>query len=434
MARYGVNVQRVEPVKESSTDEATAAPAEPSKYRSALLVSAYAIAVAITPEFTFLGIPKVRLTDLLMPFLMFSYLGNVGQQKPKYQSARSLCTLLMLWDLGALFLWGSAKPTPGLFYLAKRLIYFLVALFASGCVRSKSAWQSILRTLVFTSPVLSYFCLRELRVLESRGGVYASVDGLRASGIIANQQTSTALFLVIVVCLIMGAMDAFKDFTWKIFSFVSLCAGCAAVFSTGSRGGMACLALSVVVFCFLNPAKIGKALAATFIVGMGAWIATPGQVQARLAAIFPETQATVSGLLGDQEAMPESGSSSVADRAMTASWFFKEIMPQAGLLGMGAGWKGLGAIDNCYLSEWMYHGVIGLLIFIRMQWFILIFCLKAAKEGKDPGEKGVASGVATAVIVMCASCIHGDTFYLIRPMECLALLIGLVAARRGMSR
>ena len=58
--------------------------------------------------------------------------------------------------------------------------------------------------------------------------------------------------------------------------------------------------------------------------------------------------------------------------------------------------------------------------------------MKAARETKDPVEKGVATGVATAVVVMSASGIHADTFYLIRPMEFLALLLGLVAARRAL--
>lgn len=167
---------------------------------------------------------------------------------------------------------------------------------------------------------------------------------------------------------------------------------------------------------------------------MLAWAFTPAALQERLAGIFPETQATLSALTTDSAYMPDAGSSSIAGRAVTAGWFFKELLPKCGLMGLGAGWKNLGAIDNFYLTEWLYHGFIGLCLFVRLEWALIVYCIKIARTAKDSVEKGVATGVATAVLVMAASGIHGDTFYLIRPMECLALLVGLVMARRSLRR
>ena len=410
-----------------------AEPENTRKPRSAYLVTCYAFAVAITPEFTFLGIPKVRLTDLLLPLLYLSYVGSIGSSRGSRNKSvfQGLCVSLLAWDLGALFLWGQAKITPGIFYLAKRGIYFLVALFCSACVNNKRAWNQVVRMLVFASPILNCSVLLEMRVNQAAGGAWGSSEGMRASGIIAQQETSTALFIVIVTCLSLGAWDAYKDLFWKLGTSLTLLTGCCAIFATGSRGGLACAVLSVVILVGVRPQRALAVGLLGILVGVVAWNFTPDVLRSRLAGIFPETQATLNALANGREYMPDAGGSSIAGRALTAENFFSVIMPQAGLMGMGAGWKNLGSIDNFYLTEWMYHGLIGLGLFLQLQYALVVFCLKSARDAKDPVEKGVASGVATAVLVMSASGVHGDTFYLIRPMECLALLVGLVVARRS---
>lgn len=431
MARYGVNVSAAKPqaAKQELTPTIAEGPA-PEPKRTAVLVTLYAVAVAITPEFNFLGIPKVRFTDLLVPFLIASFgsrlVAQVNQQGKKSSKFSSQCMQLLFWNFGALLLWGQAKLDPGVLYLAKRAEYFLVALLCSASVGSVFAWNRVIRTLVFASPILNCSVLLEMFAFNTLGD--ADAENIRASGIIANQQTSTALFIVIICCISLGAWDAYKDKLWRLGTSMALLTGVGAIFATGSRGGLACAVLSLLIILILRPGKLFSLGLIGLGVGFVAWAMTPDALQGRLAGILPETQATLAGL-GDSELMPDSGSSSIAGRAETAQHFFKDLLPRCGLLGLGAGWKRLGAIDNFYLSEWLYHGFIGLCLFIRLQWTLVLYCLQATRKSQDKVEAGVATGVAAAVIVMSASGVHADTFYLIRPMECLALLVGLVMAR-----
>lgn len=396
-----------------------------------MLLLLYAVAVGITPEFTFLGVPKVRITDLLLPllFLFGSRVAARGQTKQPPLPLAGLFWIIFFWNLGALFVWGEASTTPGLFYLAKRFLYFLTAYSASRAVRDVASWNRVIRLLVFTSPLLSFTVLRELSHNIDAGGILASSEGMRASGIIANQQTSTALYIVAITCLALGAWDAFKDTAWKIGSLISVGAGCMAVFATGSRGAFACVVLGVLCTMLQRPKQGCSLLVLSLAIGGVSWIVTPTELQTRLAGIVSETSATWEDLSEGNRL--DVGGSSIADRAMAFQDAFRYYIPKAGMMGLGAGFKNLGAVDDFYLTEWIYHGFLGLALFVGLQIGVAKGLLHVRRNAVDPVERGVASGVLTAWIVLSASGVHADTFYLIRPMEAMMLMLGLVAARRA---
>ncbi len=403
---------------------------------AAFWVLLYAIAVGITPEFDFMGIPKVRITDLLLPVILLT---SLSSKRAPGERGRGLplsgaFMFLFSWNIGALFVWGKAALTPGLFYLAKRLIYFIVVYSVYLAVRDVQSWNRIIRMVVFTSPLLSLSVLHELHSNINSGGILATGEGMRASGIIANQQTSTALYIAVITCIALGAWDAFTDARWRLGTSVSLATGCAAIFATGSRGGLACVVLSLLATIFQNPRRGCSLILVGIFAGGIAWITTPKELQTRLSGLLPETQATISGMTEDGEELPEYGTSSVADRVMMARNALNYIIPQAPVLGLGAGFKRLGAIDDFYLTEWVYHGIIGLGLWIYLQLGVTVGCWRISKQSKDRVERGVAAGATSAMLVLSASGIQGDCFYLIRPMEALSLLLGLVAARREMAQ
>ncbi|MBT9585539.1 hypothetical protein IV102_19515 [bacterium] len=396
------------------------------------MVLIYAITVGITPEFDFLGIPKVRLTDLLLPFLLLSASGPA-----KNFSARSLAFTgvflgLFCWYLACLCAWGKAGLTPGLFYLAKRFVFFLTAYCVARSISSVVSWNRIVRITVFASPLLSFTVLHELNSNLNSGSILATGEYMRASGIIANQQTSSALYIALTTCVALGCIGAFKDPFWKIACVVSMSTGCAAIFATGSRGGLVAVLIALVSTAVLRPRQGCGVLVLGLTVGLAAWTFTPGTLQERLSGLLPETQITLMGMAGHKEDVPEYGSSSIYDRLIVATYAVQTLLPQAGLMGLGAGFKKLGSIDNFYLMEWISHGFIGLCWWLCFQIAILVGCWRVAKTATDPVEKGVASGAVSAMLVMSASGFQGDSFFLIRPTEALSLYLGMVAARRAM--
>ena len=408
-----------------------------SKVDPAYLLTVYAIAVAITPEFTFLGIPKVRISDLLLPLVLMVYSGNLVElrkQKKGGIPGGNLFLLMMFWDVMALVVWGKAELTPGVFYLAKRFTYYLVTYAAFAAITSLDALKRVVRALVFTSPILNYSVLHELAFNQSVGGIGATTEGMRSSGIIANQQTSTSLFIVIVTGLALGGWDIFKDIRWRIGTIVALVTGIMAIFATGSRGGAGSLVLCILINCLFQPRRgVGLLVLSGFFV-MISWLVTPAALQARFTSLYSETEATVIGLTVDENYLPEYGGSSVADRARVAQWVFRELIPEAHMIGLGSGFKKLGAIDDLFLTEWVYNGFVGLMLFLGWMFINVRFLFQTARRAIEPVERGVAAGVLSGFIAMTASGFHADTFYLIRPMEALSLLLGVVAAGRVLRR
>ncbi|GMU55469.1 MAG: hypothetical protein AMXMBFR33_46150 [Candidatus Xenobia bacterium] len=399
----------------------------------AWLITLFAIAIAITPEFEFLGIPKIRLTDLLLPVILVVNIGALRNQPARTKKASIsliliIATGLIMQNLAALLAFGGAGLFPGLYYLGKRVALFLILYLGYTAVNDVQSWNRVVRALVFTTPLLNLSVIWELSTKIAQGGVHATGEGMRASGIIANQQTSTGLFIVILFCLAIGMWGAYLDPAWRFGVLIAFSSGCLALLATGSRGPMASAVLAIVLLAAMNPRRgLGLAI---FLGSIGAisWVVTPDALRDRLGGIVPETRATLAGL-ADPELMPEWGGSSIADRAITAHQALVYYIPKAGLMGLGAGYRPLGAWDNFWLTECVYHGKVGLLVFLTLFLAALGLLIREIRAARDPAEKGAAQGVTAALLVMAASGIHADSFYLIRPMEALMLLLGLVAAR-----
>lgn len=409
------------------------------------IVVVFAFAVGITPEFEFLGIPKVRYTDLLLPLIAIG--SAVSGSKTKRFPFQGIFIALFTWNLGCLLVWGSAKLTPGIFYLAKRFEFFLIAYLVSRTVRDQKSWNQVVRTMIFASPLLSFTVLHELNANINSGTILSSGEYMRASGIIANQQSSTAAYIAVATCIALSSFNSFKDPLWKVACAVSLGTGFAAILATGSRGGLVAMMVSLLATSVQKPRQAAGLFAMFAVFGSLAWSFTPADLQTRFMNLLPETRVTLGDLTSSadpvesefsREAASEDeqfravGASSVYDRIRAASFAVNVLIPQAGLVGLGAGYKQLGTIDNFYLMEWISHGLVGFALWGYFQGAVTVGCWRISKQSKDPAESGFAAGATSAMIVMGVLGFQGDSFYLIRPSEALALILGLVVARKEM--
>ena len=98
---------------------------------------------------------------------------------------------------------------------------------------------------------------------------------------------------------------------------------------------------------------------------------------------------------------------------------------------MGTGTRSLGVIDNFYLTEWVYHGAVGLALFVLLLGSLLTATWRAAAQECSPTARSLHLAGWAALVALAAAGLSAESFYLIRPIEALMLLVGVVL---GMER
>lgn len=389
----------------------------------------YAAAVAVSPEFNFLGFEKIRVSDLLLPVLLLVFVGARATEGHRARSRRisepipllAPMVLLLAWDAAAYFLFSEQGPLArGGMYLLKRTEFFVVYFLGVGVVTSEWSWLRIIRVFSLAAPILNLSVLWEL---------FSNPQLHRASGVIKGQETSTALFIVVLMGLVLGALPHIRGSCERISLTLGALTGAAALLATGSRAGMICAGVLFVAEAMRTRNLRVPILAALVILAFPAWLLMPETVQDRFEGTGTEFNQAWSGLVSNPEDMPSPGSSSLVARLLVARHVVTEVLPRNPIFGLGTGRIGLGAIDNMYLCEWVYHGLVGLGLLVALLWALGRTLRSIARQAKDPLLKSMAGSLFSVLVALVLSGLVAETFYLIRPMEAYLLLVGLVVGR-----
>lgn len=398
----------------------------------ALPMLLFAVAVAVSPEFNFLGFPKVRVSDLLLPVLLMVFAGARATEAPGDRRSARLrkkppipllgpMVGILLWDLSSYFLFSPDEPLRiGALYLVKRAEFFLIYLLGVLAVTSPWAWIRIITPFMMAAPILNLSVLWQL---------HSNPELRRASGIIEGQETSTALFIVVVLGAALGAWPSMKDRRERGALLLAGVTGVAALMATGSRAGLLCGLVVALLQILRDRKNRGSMLAVLVLLASFAWIAMPEKVLERFERGPEEIASAWRGLVVNPEEMPSAGSSSVAARVVIGQRVLQEVIPQSPIFGLGTGRLALGLVDNMYLTEWIYHGMVGLFLFgtLLVSMFSLLGGIR--RKARDPLLKSLAGSMQSVLVALIVSGLAAETFYLIRPMEAYMLLLGLVVGR-----
>lgn len=385
----------------------------------AILVTVFAFAIAITPEFTFLGIPKVRATDLLLIPLL-AYLAPATRGPRLKPPLIRILTLTILWDLLVLVFFGSGQSLGlGLLFVGKRVSYYLIFLIGYSAVQSRAVWERIIAGLLMATPLLALSVIWSVRSDTTYG------EAQRGSGMIANQQGSTALFFVILLTLCLGALPAWKSPFARLVGLACLVTGVPAMLATGTRGALIDIVLAVAVLETLRAdfSRTMLALLSGALLIVGAWNFIPTGLQTRLSETIPHLIQTWENR---DRARVFSGGNSAAARLTMAQSCIEESISKAPLTGTGMASRKLGFVDNFVLTEWTYNGLVGVILMVAFLIQLGKLIWRAYRQSPDPLERGIAAGVFASYVAMWMAGLHSDSFYLIRPMEAFMLLAGLV--------
>lgn len=396
----------------------------------------FAIAVAVSPEFNFLGVDKVRVSDLMLPILLMVFLGAKATEVRRGRRSRKsrppeipligMMLTVFVWDLTCWALFSEQGPLrEGAMYLIKRAEFFLVYFLGVSVVTSEWAWSRIFRLFVLASPIMGLSVLWEL---------WTRPELNRASGIIKGQETSTALFLVVVLGLVIGAWPTARGSRERSSLMLAGATSAAALLATGSRAGMLCAMIVVAAQMLRDRRNQTSLLVALVFVAIPTWFLMPERLQERIASAPSELTSTWRGLVVNPEEMPSAGSSSVAARAIIAKEVLKQVIPRGPIAGLGTARMSLGLVDNFYLTEWIYHGLVGLGLFLGLLGCIRSALRTIAAEEGPPLLRNMSLAMLSVLWAFIVSGLAAETFYLIRPMEAFMLFLGLVVGRHRLSQ
>ncbi len=389
------------------------------------LILLYVVAVVVTPEFELLGIPKVRVSDLvLVPIAVYLLASQASTSilKPALPLLLPF-SLLIIWDFFVLNGMGSPEQRLyGFYYLAKRIGFAVTLLVGMMLARSLEGRTRLIMLLLAATPVFSWMVLESVN-LEAGSG-----EAMRASGPIAAQQCSTALFLVVLLLLTLGVLLATQSWGLRLLGLATLGLGIPALLATGTRGTLIDLAIGAAGLELLRRHLIRSLLCLLLlgIVLVTSWAFLPGGLRDRLAETVP--QFTVA-LAHSEEAEQLAGGNSASARIASMKSAFHYLIAVRPLAGWGTAYRPLGFADNFYVTEWTYHGLVGLGLALWLLTRLGVLLVRAHGESDDPLEKGVLAGILAGFVTMLAAGLHCDSFYLIRPMEAMMLLSGLAIAR-----
>lgn len=365
----------------------------------------------------------MRVTDLLLLPLL-AYLAPKVRGPKLNPPLVGIMALTILWDALVLFAFGSPGALKtGILYLGKRVSYYLIFLVGYSAVQNRAVWERTISGLLMATPFLALSVLWSVPTETTYG------EAQRASGIIANQQSSTALFFVILLTLCLGALPVWRSPFARITGLAALATGIPAMLATGTRGALVDIAFAVGVLEILRR-DLGRSLIALIggaaLLG-GAWNFIPAGLQDRLSETIPHLIQTWENR---DRAEDFAGGNSAAARLAMARSCFEESISKAPLTGTGMASRNLGFVDNFVLTEWTYNGLIGLALMLVFLIRLGGLVFNAYKSSLEPLEKGIAAGVFASYLAMWMAALHADSFYLIRPMEALMLLAGLVVGCR----
>lgn len=357
-----------------------------------------------------------------MPPILTAYLGTLvtdGKRSHVQVPLAALMMAILAWDFIVLFALTEPRSImTGIQYLGKRLIYFLIYIMAYVLIRSRESFERAVWALILATPFLNASVL------------FSQSEGvLRSSGIIEGQETSTALFVVLVLCLSLGVWPSANRPWQKVTLLISVASCFTAVLATGSKTGLVLTVLGTGLLLL----RAGREAAALFpiVVGIAAFgfYYTPDAVLERFERIDDEASATFKGLTVGEEYMGERGSDSLADRYYIGKHAMSHLIPQAPFIGLGTAHKELGSIDNFFLVEWLYHGLIGLALWAVLLFLMAYHLIRTMRFSEEPIERGAGAGLLVVLFLYTISCFTVETFYLIRPMEGFMLLMGVILSR-----
>ncbi len=358
-------------------------------------------AIAVSPEFTILDVPNVRMEDFLFPAVLLAWVLRAlyRRERPAPSDlAVPLAALVAVTLFSSLpnLMYRELPFARSFFRFGKSIEYCLMFFAALNIARTERDVRAFIRVLWAAGLAAALYATVQ-RLLDP--------DAIRLQGMPGETANILGGYIVFHVCIVLGLAVAAG--AHKPAYFLIAVAMAVPFVHTMSRASYVSLFVGLAVLGILSRDRA----IVLFLLVVAALVAFT-QARDRFETIF--------GLM--------TGTPPPAWEARIEGW--KGVLPEvaeAPLLGWGLGRAPL-AIDNEYVRQVYETGFLGLAIFLAIVWRAGRAALRAARTSRAPCFRGFALGYLAGTAALLVHSLTAVSFTAIRTAEPFFIATGLLYA------
>jgi O-antigen ligase len=371
-------------------------------------VLALPFAILLSPDLGGGSLVHLRITDLLLPVVLAGWmLRRVAVGEPLVRTPVNGLVMVLLvaglvsTSLGVLR--GTIHPLSlGAVFLLSRVEYLLIFFLAVQAARSLPWGRRLAGALLWGFAVTAAVGLYQ----HAAFGPQYIVSGVRA-----NERATFAAVLVFLLMMAAGMAVTLRAW-WQRLALCALALAAAVpLLYTYSRGAYVALAAGLL---FLGLRRSRGVLLVLAVLVVFSSVLLPLEIRSRISSI-----AVVVGA-------PEQTYQSWSARLGAWSVVGHQILSHP-LLGYGMGALPLGWIDNEFLKEAYYGGILGLALYAAVLWGIWRTASRVAHRAPQLWARAVAWGFLAGYVALLVQSLSGTTLTAIRSAEIFWFAAGLVA-------
>lgn len=361
----------------------------------------------------------VRLDDIMLTLICFTWMFRMAIQKqleivkytPLNQAAGYYWLACALTTLIAFFT--GNVGFYGLFFVIKYLEYFVLFYIVVNHLRDEAIIKRFLIVMIFTCLLASI-----IGIMQIPGGERVSAPFEGNEG----EPNTFGGYLMFMFSIVLGIFLHTKDTKQRLLLVTCLLTILVPFVFTESRSSY--LSFAIAMICFLIFSKRRMLLTVTFLAGIAlAPIVLPQNVINRVMFTFNQAEQEGQLAVGNLKV-----DTSTTERLRAWEEVITKNYPQHPVLGVGI--TGGKFLDAQYPRVLLETGIVGMVFFVWFLRRIWVLLRKISNSMEDPVMRGAALGTLCGFAGLLVHAIGANTFIIVRIMEPLMIILGLVLAMR----
>lgn len=360
----------------------------------------------------------IRVDDILLALVCLTWLFRMAVSKQLNMLRSTPINQPILWYWGATvlattigFYAGYVKSVYGFFFVVKYLEYFILFYVIVNDIQDRATLRRYITVMMFTCFVVSLVGIGQI---AEGGRVSAPFEGEEG------EPNTFGGYLVLLFAVALGMFFEDTDGKAKKKWLMMLGVIIAPLAFTQSRSSY--LAFVVMIACFIIYSAHKKLLIVVCLIGMMlAPFLAPQAVVDRIMFTFTQKQEQGQIAVGSVHV-----DTSTSDRLNQWKHALVDIFPNHPIIGRGV--TGVGFMDAQYARVLAETGLIGLFAFLWLIVRMLRVFRNGSRELEDGRLRGAALGGLCGLSGLLVHALGSNTFIIVRIMEPLMILLGLIMA------
>ena len=360
----------------------------------------------------------VRLDDLLLMLVCLTWLFRMAVSKQLNLVRSTPINQPILWYWGASvlatmigFYEGYVRNVYGFFFVLKYLEYFILFYVIVNDIHDRATLRRYIMVMMFTCFAVSLFGMSEIPKGERVSAPFEGEIG---------EPNTFGGYLVLMFSLTLGMFLEERNKTIRRRWLMMMGVIIVPFAFTESRSSYLAFAVMMLAFIFFSSHR--KTIITACLLGMLlAPFVVPKQVVDRI--MFTFTQKEEAGQLQVGSVRVDTSTTERLEQWKKALTVYFPSHPL-----MGRGVTGISFMDAQYARVLSETGIVGLLAFLWLVYRMLMVFRQGSIELEDQRLRGVALGGFCGLAGLLVHAVGSNTFIIVRIMEPLMILLGLVMA------